>query len=318
MIENGRVKGVRFVRARASGGPMTPRVLVLHDTAGQVKQFSSVDWFASRECTTSAHFVVERDGTVTQMVETNRKAYHAGVSTWKNQTGLNSNSIGIEIVNPGILVARGDLADLIYKDGSKKKIVASFPLADCVEKSTPDHGSGYWMPYTGAQIAAVKLLCTLLVEEYPDVNEIVGHWQISPGRKIDPNPLFPFREVRKAVLEPDHEEAEKIEAVVARPVAKPSMVPEIVKEASKSTSARLTLGGIMLAIEKYFGFVRDALPDAKTETDSVVDPLTSLGGLLKINMTGIVAVVSILILIIVIYRHSRDKTELKKLKGETA
>ncbi len=67
MIKDGRVSGVRFVRANASGGEIRPKQIVLHDTAGRLTEFSSVNWFASKECQTSAHFVVERDGTVTQM-----------------------------------------------------------------------------------------------------------------------------------------------------------------------------------------------------------------------------------------------------------
>ena len=234
-IENGRFQGVRFVAANSSGGEMTsPKYAVIHDTAGQLKKFSSVDWFASKQCTTSAHFVVERDGTITQMVPLNRKAFHAGASKWKGQSGLNSCSIGIEIVNPGKMDENG-----------KAWFGPCCKPQEIEFKSTPEHGNGWWLPYTDAQVAAVKLLCTLIVEEYPDCNEILTHWQISPGRKIDTNPLFPLREVRKAVLDPDPETAEKIEEVVAPPVAAP--VPkkiEAVKEAVSYThlaSARLPI-----------------------------------------------------------------------------
>lgn len=307
MIENGRMKGVKFRRARHYGGPMSPRQICLHDTAGALRPFSSVEWFEKSDKKVSAHFVVERDGAVTQMVETNRVAYHAGVSKWKGQTGLNSSSIGIEIVNPGKLDENGK-ADF-------GKVVAK--PSEIEFKPTHEHGSHYWLPYTPAQIAAVKLICTLIVEEYPDCNEILTHWQISPGRKIDTNPLFPLREIRKSVLDPDPEEAAKVDEVVSAPVsAKPSATVDLVKEASKSTTARLSFAAILAWIEKQFGFLRDALPDAQAETETVANPLASLGGMLKVNMGGIIAGVTIAILLIVIYRHAQRKVELKNLKGE--
>ena len=238
-IENGRVQGVRFVAANSSGGEMTPRYIVAHDTSGQMKKFSSVDWFASKQCTTSAHFVVERDGTITQMVPLNRKAFHAGASKWKGQSGLNSCSIGIEIVNPGKMDENG-----------KAWFGPCCKPQEIEFKSTPEHGNGWWLPYTDAQVAAVKLLCTLIVEEYPDCNEILTHWQISPGRKIDTNPLFPLREVRKAVLDPDPETAEKIEEVVAPPVAAPvpkkiEAVKGVAKAGAQSFSVRAMFLGLM-------------------------------------------------------------------------
>lgn len=307
-IENGRVSGVRFVAANSSGGEMTPKYIVTHDTSGRLSKFSSVDWFKSKQCTTSAHFVVERDGTVTQMVPLNRKAFHAGASKWKGQSGLNSCSIGIEIVNPGKM------------DSNGKAWFGPCCKPDEIEhKSTPEHGDGWWLPYTDAQVAAVKLLCTLIVEEYPDCNEILTHWQISPGRKIDTNPLFPLREVRKAVLDPDPETAEKIEEVVAPPVApatKTSAAKEIVVEGAKSKTVQWSIAGLCAWLETQFAFLRGMLPDAQKEIGEVVNPLTSLGGMLKIKLGGALVVIVVLVLLIVIYRHSRDKVELKKLKGE--
>lgn len=312
MIENGRVKGVRFVKANSSGGEMTPRYIVAHDTAGRLTKFSSVDWFKSPECKTSAHFVVERDGTVTQMVPLNRKAFHAGVSKWKGTSGLNSCSIGIEIVNPGKMDETG-----------KAWFGACCKPDEIKHKSTPEHGDGYWLPYTEAQIAAVKLICTLIVEEYPDCNEILTHWQISPGRKIDTNPLFPLREVRKAVLDPDPVEAEVVEAVVAPPAPpaapkKIEVAKEVATEGAKSFSVRALFVGFMAWVETQFSFLRGLLPDAQKEVGEVVNPLVSLGGMVKVKLGGVLVVVVAIVILVVIYRHARDKAELKKLKGDAS
>jgi N-acetylmuramoyl-L-alanine amidase len=187
IISNHKLVGATWRAANASGGTMAPTLLVLHDTAGRLEKGSSVEWFASKDCNTSAHIVVERDGSVTQMVPFNRKAFHAGRSSWKGREFCNSFSIGIEIVNPGALDRNG-------------KAWFNETFADCVAKDTKEHGAGHkWMPYTPEQVQAVTELCKAIADKY-DIEDITAHWAISPGRKVDPCPLFPLEEVRAAVF----------------------------------------------------------------------------------------------------------------------
>lgn len=187
-IRNGRVSGARFVPARVSGGEIRPTLIVLHDTAGRLDKGSSVRWFQDPTCQTSAHFVVERDGEVVQMVRTDRKAAHAGKSQWRGRAFCNAFAVGIEIVSPGKL------------DASGRAWFGPSGVTGIVRSATPEHGDGWWLPYTQAQIEAVKSLCRAIVAEYPDCNEIVTHWQISPGRKIDTSPLLPLDEIRAFAL----------------------------------------------------------------------------------------------------------------------
>ena len=49
----------------------------------------------------SSHYFVDEDGRIDQLVPEARRAWHAGLSSWKGVTDINSRSIGIEIVNPG-------------------------------------------------------------------------------------------------------------------------------------------------------------------------------------------------------------------------
>lgn len=49
----------------------------------------------------SAHYLVERNGTVHQLVDEGARAWHAGESRWGGHTDLNSSSIGIELDNDG-------------------------------------------------------------------------------------------------------------------------------------------------------------------------------------------------------------------------
>lgn len=45
----------------------------------------------------SSHFLVRRDGQVIQFVPCNKRAWHAGVSTWRGRSRCNDFSIGIEL-----------------------------------------------------------------------------------------------------------------------------------------------------------------------------------------------------------------------------
>jgi len=45
----------------------------------------------------SAHFLVRRDGRVVQFVPVHRRAWHAGVSSWRGRSACNDFSIGVEL-----------------------------------------------------------------------------------------------------------------------------------------------------------------------------------------------------------------------------
>lgn len=45
----------------------------------------------------SAHYVLRRDGVLTQYVSVDRRAWHAGVSQWQGRDNCNDFSIGIEL-----------------------------------------------------------------------------------------------------------------------------------------------------------------------------------------------------------------------------
>lgn len=170
------------------GGRMTPSLIVLHDTAGRLTRGSSVAWFLNPASRVSAHFVVERDGSVVQMAPCDRQTWHAGKSEWRGRRHVNGFGIGIEIVNPGKLTKRGANAAVAW-------FGEMFDCAACgiEERATDQHGRGLWMPYTTEQIKAVEGLIDAIAAAYPSVREVVGHYEISPGRKVDPCPLMPPR-----------------------------------------------------------------------------------------------------------------------------
>jgi N-acetylmuramoyl-L-alanine amidase len=194
-IKNGRVDGVEFVEANAydRNREMKPTLIVLHDTAGQLDPKSSVKWFASDECPNSAHIVIERDGTITQCVPFNRRAYHCGISTFDGRANCNDYAIGIELVNPGILDKDGRAW---FHKTNPKKPTRGYNKAGLEYAETKYHGKGWWMPYTQEQIAAVTNLCKAICGAY-EITDITTHWFIRWPLKL---PIHYSRWTRCAAL----------------------------------------------------------------------------------------------------------------------
>jgi N-acetylmuramoyl-L-alanine amidase len=80
------------------GGGQVPKLVVLHDTTA-VTAASTLGWFADPASAVSAHYLVDRDGTLYRCVEEARSAWHAGVSAWEGRSAVNTWSIGIELVH---------------------------------------------------------------------------------------------------------------------------------------------------------------------------------------------------------------------------
>ena len=110
----------------------------------------------------SSHYLIgDQSATIYQLVDENRRAWHAGDSQWQGRTWLNSSSIGIEIVNQG------------YRDTPTGRV---------------------WYPYTEAQIKAlIALLKDIVKRNGIEPRHIIGHSDIAPLRKLDPGPLFPWK-----------------------------------------------------------------------------------------------------------------------------
>lgn len=197
-LTNHKIDGIRFQEAKWIGGIITPRIVVLHDTASRLDHGNAAAYLADNDAHVSVHFVVERDGTITQQVPTNRRANHAGKSTFQGRDGCNNFSVGIEIVNPGRMTRT--------KDGFARAWWGGFfdagggLASDIEEVTTPEHGSGLWMAYTEEQIEALLELLPALFAGISTLRDITTHWYISPGRKVDTNPLFPLEHIRAKIL----------------------------------------------------------------------------------------------------------------------
>ncbi len=170
------------------GGSTTPRFIVMHYTAGDDAE-DAIQTFKTPSAKVSAHLVIGRDGTVTNMKAFNVKTWHAGPSKYAGYSGLNGFSIGIEIVNLGFLRKAGP-----GKYETWAGTVVSLADSEVMLCRYPKAGSGdlYWQKYTDAQLKALDQIVPLLVSKYP-IQDIVGHEDIDTrGWKVDPGPAFPM------------------------------------------------------------------------------------------------------------------------------
>lgn len=106
----------------------------------------------------SPHYMIGADGEIYKFVEEDKRAWHAGISKWKDIQDMNSASIGIEIWNSG----------------------HEFDFEE----------------FRGVQIKAlIGLIADIRTRwNIPDKN-ILGHSDIAPGRKKDPGEKFPWRKL---------------------------------------------------------------------------------------------------------------------------
>ena len=136
-------------------------MLVLHYTGMKDGPTALARMLDSKEPRVSAHYMVEEDGRVFQLVDESMRAWQAGRSWWRGDEDLNSRSIGIEIVNGG-------------------------------------HDFGL-PPFPDVQIEAVIALCQGILGRWAIPPErIVAHSDIAPDRKEDPGERFPWKRLAEA------------------------------------------------------------------------------------------------------------------------
>jgi N-acetyl-anhydromuramyl-L-alanine amidase AmpD len=144
------------------------RFLVLHYTATNFSR--SVELLTGPNV--SAHYLIPditdpsylkagyNEQKIFNLVYENDRAWHAGVSQWGSRSSLNDTSIGMEIVN----------------------------------LATDNKGEFFFPSYHPEQIAAIEALALDILARYPEITptNVVGHADISIGRKSDPGPMFPW------------------------------------------------------------------------------------------------------------------------------
>lgn len=157
VIDRSRASPNYGARADSVGAP---DMIILHYT-GMRDGPSAVDWLCNPASQVSCHYVVAEDGGIVQLVDEERRAWHAGRSFWAGLTDINSASIGIEIVNGG-------------------------------------HDFGL-PPFPDVQIAATIDLCRDIVGRFGIRPErVLAHSDVAPSRKRDPGERFPWHRLAEA------------------------------------------------------------------------------------------------------------------------
>ena len=110
----------------------------------------------------SSHYLIDTDGSIYNLVKDSKRAWHAGVSSWNELEDMNSRSIGIEIVYIG-----------------EKK--SNF--------------------YPDIQIVSLIGLIKNLIKKYNiSYQNVLGHSDIAPLRKIDPGKYFPWKKLSENMI----------------------------------------------------------------------------------------------------------------------
>lgn len=150
-------------------------LVIIHCTElpdlGMAREFGERILYTESQTGNSGHFYIDRDGSIHQYVDPQYVAHHT--------KGFNATSIGIELVNIGR-----------YPDWMDSR------------RQSMDQ------PYTQAQIDALVSLLAQLHRQYPQLRYLAGHEDLDTTRvpssddenvqvqrKLDPGPLFPWRQV---------------------------------------------------------------------------------------------------------------------------
>lgn len=170
--------------ARYDGGPfkVRPSMLVVHATAGDTAE-GAISWLnrtlKNGEAKASYHYIIDRnaagqEGRIVRLLDPTHIAYHAGRSAWPHAPlpgqSVNSRSIGVAFAN------------------------------DNGSDDNPDDDA-----LTDWQYEAGLWLCVTLCRRFQiDPEHVLGHREVSPGRKSDPLPRIlnmpAFRAAIKAEL----------------------------------------------------------------------------------------------------------------------
>jgi N-acetylmuramoyl-L-alanine amidase len=141
-------------------GAGKPDILLLHYT-GMPSGQGAVKWLCMEQSGVSCHYLVDVDGSITQMVCESKRAWHAGKSFWHGDEDVNSRSVGIEIQNEG-------------------------PLAESPE-------------FPDGQIKAVVKLSQDIISRHQILpSRVLAHSDVAIGRKVDPGEKFPWDRLAQA------------------------------------------------------------------------------------------------------------------------
>jgi N-acetylmuramoyl-L-alanine amidase len=135
-------------------------MLILHYTGMRTAK-AALDRLSDPAAKVSAHYLIDEDGAVTRLVAEEKRAWHAGISSWRGRSDTNGASIGIELVNPG-------------------------------------HEFGY-RGFPEPQMSALEALARGILDRHPiPLHHVIGHSDVAPLRKQDPGEFFDWPRLARA------------------------------------------------------------------------------------------------------------------------
>lgn len=138
------------------------KYLIMHYT-GMINGADALEKLCDPKSKVSAHYLIEENGEVYQLVNEDKRAWHAGVARWEGDEDINDISIGIEIVNSGHAYAG---YESIYK---------GFPEV---------------------QMTQVVSLAQKIIDRHEiKPHHVLGHSDVAWRRKIDPGELFDWKKL---------------------------------------------------------------------------------------------------------------------------
>ena len=138
------------------------KYIIIHYT-GTKSLSEALNIFKDRNSQVSCHWLISKRGKLYKIVDEKNVAWHAGTSYWKGAKMLNNNSIGIELDNIG-------------------------------------HGFNYKI-FPNIQMQVLEKLLKSLINKYNIKKQnVLGHSDIAPDRKLDPGELFNWKRLAKKNL----------------------------------------------------------------------------------------------------------------------
>lgn len=177
-IENGIFKNLQFLKSpnfNERPDQEEIRLIIIHSISLPPKVYGKTyveDFFLNKlnidehnyfeqikDLKVSSHIYIKRDGKAVQFVPFNKRAWHAGESSYKGVNNCNDYSIGIEL------------------EGSDDDI------------------------FSDLQYEMLIKITNEIINEYPllDKKSIIGHSDVSPGRKVDPGSKFDWNRFLQAL-----------------------------------------------------------------------------------------------------------------------
>jgi N-acetyl-anhydromuramyl-L-alanine amidase AmpD len=189
-----KIKQIKFDDYYKESSPK--KQIYLHHTAGTGKAENVFgNWQLDKIGKIGTCVAIGRDGTIAQGFGSEFWAYHLGLTSAPFKANgipfinLDKISIGIEIVNWGYLIKKGDK---FYS-----YVNTEVPSDQVCELASPYKGQKYWQNYTDEQIKSVIELLILWKEKYKiDLTYHEDIWKVTARALKGENGVFTHNSVR--------------------------------------------------------------------------------------------------------------------------